>query len=100
MIEIFIALLDSLIFFLTLAIFARVIVDWLLVAGIVKYENVIVTIHQSLLVVTEPILYPIRKYARIGMIDLSPMVAIIVLSTVGRIPVSYTHLTLPTPPYV
>ena len=85
MIELFIALLDSLIFFLTLAIFARVIVDWLLVAGIVKYENVIVTIHQSLLVVTEPILYPIRKYARIGMIDLSPMVAIIVLSTVGRI---------------
>ena len=85
MIEIFIALLDSLIFFLTLAIFGRVIVDWLLVAGIVKYENVIVTIHQSLLVVTEPILYPIRKYARIGMIDLSPMVAIIVLSTVGRI---------------
>ena len=85
MIEIFIALLDSLIFFLTLAIFARVIVDLLLVAGIVKYENVIVTIHQSLLVVTEPILYPIRKYARIGMIDLSPMVAIIVLSTVGRI---------------
>ena len=85
MIEIFIGVLDSLIFFLTLAIFARVIVDWLLVAGIVKYENVIVTIHQSLLVVTEPILYPIRKYARIGMIDLSPMVAIIVLSTVGRI---------------
>ena len=85
MIEIFIALLDSLIFFLTLAIFARVIVDWLLVAGIVKYENVIVTIHQSLLVVTEPILYPIRKYARIGMIDLTHMVAIIVLSTVGRI---------------
>ena len=85
MIEIFIALLDSLIFFLTLAIFSRVIVDCLLVAGIVKYENVIVTIHQSLLVVTEPILYPIRKYARIGMIDLSPMVAIIVLSTVGRI---------------
>ena len=73
------------IFFLTLAIFARVIVDWLLVAGIVKYENVIVTIHQSLVVVTEPILYPIRKYARIGMIDLSPMVAIIVLSTLGRI---------------
>ncbi len=85
MIEIFIALFDSLIFFLTLAIFARVIVDWLLVAGIVKNENVIVTIHQSLLVVTEPILYPIRKYARIGMIDLSPMVAIIILSTVGRI---------------
>tara|TARA_B100001765_G_C19272498_1_gene236230 strand:- start:206 stop:472 length:267 start_codon:yes stop_codon:yes gene_type:complete len=85
LIEIFIALFDSLIFFLTLAIFARVIVDWLLVAGIVKNENVIVTIHQSLLVVTEPILYPIRKYARIGMIDLSPMVAIIILSTVGRI---------------
>ena len=85
MIEIFIALFDSLIFFLTLAIFARVIVDWLLVAGIVKNENVIVTIHQSLVVVTEPILYPIRKYARIGMIDLSPMVAIIILSTVGRI---------------
>ena len=85
MIKIITDLFDSMIFFLTLSIFARVIVDWLLVAGIVKYQNVIITVHKLLLAVTEPILYPIRKYVRIGMIDLSPMIAIIILSTLGKV---------------
>ena len=30
--------------------------------------------------ITEPILAPIRRFTRMGMIDLSPMVAIILLS--------------------
>jgi len=81
--SIIIQLLDSLILFITLAIFGRVIVDWLLVAGLTKYEGPIASVHQALLLVTEPLLSPIRKYARLGMIDLSPMVAIIILSIIG-----------------
>ncbi|MFH1560085.1 MAG: YggT family protein [Chloroflexota bacterium] len=33
---------------------------------------------------TEPILAPLRRYARIGMIDLSPMAAIIILTIIQK----------------
>ena len=60
------------------AIIARVIVSWLLPP---RFANnpIVVIIYQ----ITEPILAPLRRLPlRIGMIDLSPMVAIILLGLV------------------
>ena len=70
------SLISTLLGFLTIAIFARVILDWLIVGGIMRPNN---PLREAIIRVTEPILAPIRRYARIGMIDLSPMVAIIIL---------------------
>ena len=70
-------LVSSLLAFLTMAIFARVVLDWLIVGGIMRPNN---PLREAVIRITEPILAPIRRYARIGMIDLSPMVAILILS--------------------
>ena len=81
----FTQLLSSIIYFLSIAIFARIIMDWLVVAGVMRYDGPLRPIRDALIYITEPILAPIRRYARIGMIDLSPMIAIIVLSVIGQI---------------
>ena len=73
------SLIRDLLTLLTFAIIARVILDWLIVGGIMQYNN---PLRTAVIRITEPILAPIRRYARIGMIDLSPMVAIIVLSVI------------------
>ena len=75
-------LLSALITLLYFALFGRVILDWLIVAGIMRYDN---PLRYALIRITEPILAPIRRYARIGMIDLSPMVAIIILMVIQRV---------------
>ena len=72
-------LVSSLLAFLTMAIFARVVLDWLIVGGIMRPNN---PLREAVIRITEPILAPIRRYARIGMIDLSPMVAILILSMI------------------
>ena len=69
-------IINALISLLTLAILGRVILDWLIVAHIMQYDS---PIRYVLIRITEPILGPIRRYARIGMIDMSPMVAIFIL---------------------
>ena len=69
-------IINALIGLLTLAILGRVILDWLIVARIMQYDS---PIRYVLIRITEPILGPIRRYARIGMIDMSPMVAIFIL---------------------
>jgi uncharacterized protein YggT (Ycf19 family) len=74
-----IQLLSSLITILYFAIFGRVIIDWLIVAGIMRHDN---PLRFALIRVTEPILAPIRRYARVGMVDLSPMVAILLLMAI------------------
>lgn len=61
------------------AIFGRVILDWLIVGGVMRHNH---TIRDALIRITEPVLAPIRRYARIGMIDLSPMAAILILSVI------------------
>ncbi len=79
-IAIVIALLQVL-FFLILA---RVIMSWipLFTQKPLPYDNPIVRfVHQ----VTEPLLSPIRRFAMIGMIDLSPLVLIIVLQVITSV---------------
>ena len=61
---------------LSLAIFGRVIMSWISPSG----EN---SITQFLDQITEPILAPIRKVVPpLGMFDLTPMIALIVLQMI------------------
>jgi len=62
------------------AILIRVILSWLPMAGIRidPYNPAI----QFLYSVTDPILEPLRRYTTIGMMDLSPIVALIGLQLI------------------
>jgi YggT family protein len=63
---------------LLIAIFVRVIISW---TGMDPSNPIFVVIHD----ITEPILAPIRQFMpRIGMIDLSPMVASFVLILIAQ----------------
>ena len=65
---------------LTVAIIARALLSWF--PNISPYNPVVEFVRT----ITEPILAPIRSVMpRIGMIDLTPMIAIIVLQVVGGI---------------
>jgi len=69
------ALINLLLLFLQLAIFARIIVSWIAPRG--GLNNPIVNVIYQ---ITEPILGPLRRILpRVGMFDFSPMVAIIIL---------------------
>lgn len=57
------------------AVIIRVLLSWLPMAGIRidPYNPVI----QALYSITDPVLEPLRRYTTVGMIDLSPIVAIV-----------------------
>jgi YggT family protein len=62
---------------LSFAIFVRVIMSWFMMGTRNKY---VLGLYQALHVVTEPILGPLRRIIpTIGMVDISPMIAIILL---------------------
>jgi YggT family protein len=66
------------------AIFARAIITWFPI----DRDGPIV---RTLNAVTDPILDPLRRFIPpIGMIDLTPMIAIIVLFTIGSILTGYS----------
>jgi YggT family protein len=61
------------------AIFIRVIISWI---GMDPRNPLVVFLND----ITEPILAPIRQFMpRMGMLDLSPMVAIFLLILVNRV---------------
>ena len=69
------ALINLLLLFLQLAIFARIIVSWIAPRG--GLNNPIVNVIYQ---ITEPILGPLRRILpRVGMFDFSPMAAIIII---------------------
>lgn len=74
---------DILFRFASLAILARVILSWLPMAGvrIDPYHPVIRFLYQ----ITDPILDPIRRFATFGMMDFSPIVALILLDIIRRV---------------
>ena len=63
-----------------LAILVRVLLSWLPMAGlnIDMYHPAIRLVYQ----LTEPILSPIRRFATFGMMDFSPIVALILLEVI------------------
>ena len=57
------------------AILIKVLLSWLPMAGIrIDLDNPFIRVLSS---ITDPILDPLRKYTTIGMMDLSPIVALI-----------------------
>ena len=66
-----------------LAILARILLSWLPMAGvrIDPFHPVIRFLYQ----ITDPILEPIRRFATFGMMDFSPIVALILLEIVRRV---------------
>jgi YggT family protein len=67
----------------SLAILARVILSWLPMAGVrLDADNPIV---RFLLQVTDPILEPLRRFTTFGMMDFSPIAALILLEVVRRL---------------
>jgi YggT family protein len=72
---------------LSWAIIIRVLLSWLPMAGIqIDPYNPIFRLLYS---VTDPILEPLRRYTTVGMIDLSPIVAIILINVVRSILLSF-----------
>ena len=68
------------------AILIRVLISWLPMAGIrIDPYNPIIRLLYS---ITDPILEPLRRYTTVGMIDLSPIVALIGLQVIQRILIS------------
>jgi YggT family protein len=68
------------------AILIRVILSWLPMANIrIDPYNPAVRLLYS---VTDPILEPLRRYTTVGMIDLSPLVALLLLDVLRRVLIS------------
>ena len=64
------------------ALLARVLSSWFNIGPTSPFFPILSIIHQ----VTEPILAPIRKVLpKMGMLDFSPMVALILLSIIQRV---------------
>lgn len=63
-------------------ILARVLLTWLPRFGVhIDPQNPIVRLmHQ----ITEPLLYPLRRFSRVGMIDLSPIIAFFLISLIQQ----------------
>ena len=68
------------------AILIRVLLSWLPMAGVrIDPYNPII---RALFSITDPILDPLRRYTTVGMIDLSPIVALFGLDIIRRLLIS------------
>jgi YggT family protein len=68
------------------AILIRVLLSWLPMANIrIDPYNPAIRLLYS---ITDPILEPLRRYTTIGMIDLSPLVALLLLDFIRQILIS------------
>ena len=69
---------------LIFAIFARIIISWLVVAGV--RNDFLFSVSRALDALTEPIMRPLRRVIpTVGMFDFTPMVALIILSIISGI---------------
>ena len=75
--QLILRLLDLLFRLYWLAILARVVAAWLPMAGVqVDSQH---PVMRFLHAITDPLLNPLRRFASFGMLDLSPVVALILL---------------------
>ncbi len=78
-----IEILSTLIFVLTIAILIRSLMSWFPV-------NPMNPIYQLIYGITDPIIKPLQRVVpRLGMIDITPMVAMIILLVLNRILLQY-----------
>lgn len=76
-------IINYIIWVITMAIFARVILSWFMIR---PTSGFVVSLYQLLFQVTEPILAPLRRIIpTIGMFDITPIVAIILLQIIGQV---------------
>ena len=71
---------------LSVAILARVIISWLPMAGV--RVDVYHPLIRVVYIITDPLLNPIRRFTTFGMMDFSPIVALILLQIIEQILVS------------
>jgi YggT family protein len=65
------------------AILARVLLSWLPMAGVhIPQDHPLIGILYE---ITDPILEPLRRFTTFGMIDFSPIVALLLLSLIRRL---------------
>ena len=75
-----IVILDYIIILFTIAIFARVILSFVIPMAGARPHPLLLSINQVVNQITEPILGPIRRVLpTLGMFDFSPMVALVIL---------------------
>jgi len=68
---------------ITFAIFIRVILSWFMIN---PRSGFLLSIYQVFYQITEPIMGPLRRIVpSIGMFDLSPIVAIILIQIIGEV---------------
>jgi YggT family protein len=78
-------IIDKTILVLTILIIARALITW--IPNIIDPRG---AIAEFLFTITEPILAPIRSVIpRMGFIDLTPMIAIILLQVIGQVAIGY-----------
>lgn len=71
---------------LTFAIFLRAILSWFMMS---TRSGSIITLYRVLHQITEPILAPLRRIIpMVGMIDITPIIAILLLQILGLVLVS------------
>lgn len=69
---------------MTFAIFGRVIMSWII--QINPSSPFLVSAYRVLIQITDPILAPLRRIVpMIGMFDITPIVAIILLQVIGEV---------------
>jgi YggT family protein len=83
MVSILLTIVTVLFRFLWLAILARVIISWLPVAG--RPVNMYHPLIRLLYRITDPILNPIRRFSTFGMVDFSPIVALVLLGLIEQV---------------
>ncbi len=81
--QVIIGILSNLIFVLTIAILIRSLMSWFPVSP----QN---PIYQVIYGITDPIIKPLQRVVpRLGMIDISPMVAMIILLVIQQVLAQY-----------
>ncbi len=86
MTEALVLIIDIVFQILWWAILIRVLLSWLPMANIrIDPYNPAVRL---LYAITDPILEPLRRYTTVGMIDLSPLVALLLLDVLRRVLIS------------
>ncbi len=76
-------LLLNIITVLTYAILGRALISWLFIAGI--RNELVVRLDYALGIFTEPLIRPLRRFIpRFGNIDITPLVALLILTLILR----------------
>jgi YggT family protein len=73
---------------LTFAVFFNAILSWLVM--LYPRNSIVISLYHVLRQITDPILAPLRRIVPlIGMVDITPIIAIIILQIISQVIASY-----------